>query len=55
MDPKTHFWKFTFLGKVILHMPIKFEQDWMKNEGGVHENVNLHTHDTQTTTDTGGD
>ena len=32
LDPKTSFWKFMFLGKVILHMPIKFEQDRMKNE-----------------------
>ena len=32
LDPKTHFWKFTFLGKVILHMPVKFEQARMKNE-----------------------
>ena len=38
-DPKTGFWKFTFVGKVILHMPIKFEQARMKNEGGVRENV----------------
>ena len=33
-------------------MPIKFEQDWMKNEGGVRENVKWthtrHTNDTQT-------
>ena len=36
-DPKTGFWKFTFVGKVILHMPIKFEQARMKNEGGVRE------------------
>ena len=28
------------MGKVILHMPIKFEQARMKNEGGVRENVN---------------
>ena len=40
-DPKTGFWKFTIVGKVILHMPIKFEQDWMKIEGGVRENVKL--------------
>ena len=25
LDPKTHFWKFTFLGKVIQHMHVKFE------------------------------
>ena len=32
LDPKTHFWKLTFLGKVILHMPVKFEQAQMRNE-----------------------
>ena len=41
MDPKTYFWKFKFLGKVILHMPVKFEQAGMKNEWGVRENVKL--------------
>ena len=58
-DPKTGFWKFTFVGKVILHMPIKFEQARMKNEGGVRENVKWthkrQTHNTQPTTDTGCD
>ena len=32
MDSKTHFWKLTFLDKVILHMPVKFEQAQMKKE-----------------------
>ena len=58
-DPKTGFWKFTFVGKVILHMPIKFEQARMKNEGGVRENVkwtyNDNDNERQRTTDTGCD
>ena len=37
MDPKTRFWKFMFLGKVILHMSIKFEHDRMKNEWEVRK------------------
>ena len=45
------------MGKAILHMPLKFEQARMKNEGVVRENVKwTHTRQTnakrQTTNDT---
>ena len=48
-DPKTGFWKFTIVGKVILHMPIKFEQARMKNEWGVRKNVKWTSDKRQTT------
>ena len=36
--PKTHLWKFTYLGKDILQMPIDFEHDRMKNEWEIRKN-----------------